>query len=161
MTADASLPTTAAARTARPWTLTAGAAMAVLQGAVIALYGVYLAVTAFTSHTHSDLGSTAFGGGIVVLMGMLPLFAGRALLQLKRWGRSPAVLMDTLCLAVAYVALRGKGGGDVPVGVAAAVFGVVGIVLLLHPRTTAALWPAAGARTEEGPAGGSAHGSGR
>jgi drug/metabolite transporter (DMT)-like permease len=114
--------------------------MAVLQGAVIALYGVYLVITAVTSHAHSDPGSTAFGGGIVVVLGMLPLLAGRALLQRKRWGRSPAVMMDTLCLAVAYVALR-KGGGEIPLGVAVGLFGVVGIVLLLHTRSTAALWP--------------------
>jgi len=140
VTADTALPTTPAPRAARPRTLTAGAAMAVLLGVAISLYGVYLVVTALTSHTHSDLGSTAFGGAIVVLMGMLPLFAGRALLRFQRWGRSPAVLMDTLCLAVAYVALRGTGA-DVPLGMVAAAFGVTGIVLLLHPKTTAALWP--------------------
>ena len=143
MTADTALPTTRAPRAARPRTLTAGAAMAVLLGVAISLYGVYLVVTAFTSHAHSDLGSTALGGGIVVLMGLLPLFAGRALLQARRWGRSPAVLMDTLFLAVAYVALRGSGA-DVPLGIVAAVFGVAGIVLLLHPKTTAALWPEGG-----------------
>ncbi|QMU72603.1 hypothetical protein [Streptacidiphilus sp. P02-A3a] len=143
MTAESAPPLTPGTRAARPRTLTAGAAMAVLLGAAISLYGVYLVVTAVTSTTHSDLGSTAFGGAIVVLMGLLPLFAGRALFQLKRWGRSPAVLMDTLCLAVAYVALRGTGA-DVPLGMLAAVFGVTGIVLLLHPKTTAALWPEGG-----------------
>jgi hypothetical protein len=121
----------------------AGGAMAVAQGLAICLYGVYLVVTAVTSHTHSDLGSTAFGGGIVVVLGLLPLGAGRALLRSKRWGRSPAVMMDTLCLAVAYVALRGTGA-DVPLGIAAAVFGVAGIALLLNPKTTAALWPDGG-----------------
>jgi len=140
VTADTALPTPPDTRAARPRTLTAGAVLAMVQGLAICLYGVYLMVTAITSKTHSDLGSTAFGGGIVVLMGLLPLFAGRALLQARRWGRSPAVMMDTLCLAVAYVALRGSGA-DVPLGILAAVFGVAGIVLLLHPRTTAALWP--------------------
>jgi hypothetical protein len=140
VTADTALPTPPDARAARPRTLTAGAVLAMAQGVGICLYGVYLVITAFTSDTHSDLGSTAFGGAIVVLMGLLPLFAGRALLRLRRWGRSPAVMMDTLCLAVAYVALRGSGT-DVPLGIAAAVFGVAGMVLLLHPRTTAALWP--------------------
>ena len=143
MTADTALPTPSDSRAVRPRTLTAGALMAMVQGLAICLYGVYLVVTAFTSHAHSDLGSTALGGGIVVLMGLLPLFAGRALLQARRWGRSPAVLMDTLFLAVAYVALRGSGA-DVPLGIVAAVFGVAGIVLLLHPKTTAALWPEGG-----------------
>ncbi|QMU79205.1 hypothetical protein GXW83_29355 [Streptacidiphilus sp. PB12-B1b] len=149
MTADSALPAPPAAR---PWTLTAGAATAVLQGVVIALYGVYLMVTAVTSHTRSDLGGTAFGGGIVVILGMLPLFAGRALLRRRRWGRSPAVMMDTLCLAVAYVAVR-HGGGDLPLGIAVGLFGVAGIVLLLHPRSTAALWPEqdAGAQNVDAP----------
>ena len=137
MTADSAL-TTVHAPASRPWTLTAGAAMAMLLGAVIVAYGVYLPVDGITSH--SGLGLTALGGLIVLLMGLLPIAAGRALLRLRRWGRSPAVLMDTLCLAVAYVALRGTGA-DVPLGMVAAAFGVTGIVLLLHPKTTAALWP--------------------
>jgi hypothetical protein len=140
VTADSAL-TTDHAPASRPWTLTAGAAMAMLLGAVIVAYGVYLPVDGITSH--SGLGLTALGGLIVLLMGLLPIAAGRALLRLRRWGRSPAVLMDTLCLAVGYLGFSSTGVEGL-LEVLIGVYGLVGIVLLLHPRTTAALWPSGG-----------------
>ncbi|MEY9963139.1 hypothetical protein ABIA33_001172 [Streptacidiphilus sp. MAP12-16] len=144
MTADASLPSSAAAApaagTGRPWTLTAGAAIAVLQGGLIAAYGVYMLVAGLVSHTRTGLGLTEFGGFIVLLLGLLPLLAGRGLLRLKRWGRSPAVMVDTLCLAVTYFTFQ-NGGAQIAVGVVVGIAGIAGAVLLLHPRTTAALWP--------------------
>lgn len=146
MTADAPLDarTASAAPTpaaARPWTLTAGAAIAVAQGVLLTAYGVYLMIEGLLTHTHTGVGLTEFGGFIVLLLGLLPLFAGRALLRLQRWGRSPAVMVDTLCLAVTYFTFQ-NGGLQIPVGVAVGLAGIGGIVLLLHPRTTATLWPA-------------------
>ena len=139
MTADASL---AARSTAdRPWTLVAGAAIALTQGVLIAGYGAYLMVAALFTHTKTGIGLTEFGAVIVLLLGLLPLFAGRALLRGKRWGRSPAVMVDTLCLAVTYFTFQ-NGGLQIPVGIAVGLAGIGGIVLLLHPRTTATLWPA-------------------
>ncbi|MFC1412087.1 hypothetical protein ACEZCY_23395 [Streptacidiphilus sp. N1-12] len=135
----------AAAATERPWTLVAGAAIAVFQGALIACYGAYLMVAALFTHTRTGVGLTEFGAVIVLLLGLLPLFAGRALLRLKRWGRSPAVMVDTLCLAVTYFTFQ-NGGAQIAAGVLSALFGIAGVVLLLHPRTTAALWPSGGKR---------------
>ena len=142
MTADTALPTAPAATAARPGTLTAGAVLALLQGLVIALYGVYLLVAGLVGHPRTGVGLTEFGGLIVLLMGLLPLAAGRALLRLRRWGRSPAVMMDTLCLAVAYFTFK-NGGAQIPIGILVGLYGLAGIVLLLHPRTTAVLWPTA------------------
>ena len=145
MTADASLTTRPAAATGRPWTLTAGAAIALLQGVLIAGYGAYLMVAALFTHTRTGMGLTEFGAVIVLLLGLLPLLAGRALLRSKRWGRSPAVMVDTLCLAVTYFAVQ-NGGAQIALGVLVGLFGIAGIVLLLHPRTTATLWPEGGRR---------------
>lgn len=130
----------AAAAPERPRTLTAGAWFSIVQGVVIAAYGVYVMVAPLSSTTRTGVGMTEFAGGLLLLMGLLPLAAGRALLRLKKWGRSPAVLVDTLCLAVAYFTFQ-NGGGFIVLGVAVGLAGVAGIVLLLHPRTTAALWP--------------------
>ena len=150
MTADTALtaPADAAedAPVPRPWTLTAGAAMTLILGGVIAAYGIYLFADGVASR--SGIGLAAFGGVIVLLLGLLPAAAGRALLRLKRWGRSPAVLMDTLCLAVAYLGFHSTGP-ESAIEVLIGVYGLAGIVLLLHPRTTAALWPPASEETKQ------------
>ncbi|MEY9871813.1 hypothetical protein ABH931_001286 [Streptacidiphilus sp. MAP12-33] len=136
MTVDAVLP----AAPARPWTLTTGAWFSVAQGVVIAAYGVYVMVAPLTSSTKTGVGMAEFAGVILLLMGLLPLLAGRALLRVRKWGRSPAVMVDTLCLAVAYFAVE-NGGAFIALGAAVGLAGIAGVVLLLHPRTTAALWP--------------------
>jgi hypothetical protein len=144
VTADASLPARPAATTGsgRPWTLTTGAVVALLQGGLIAAYGVALMVQGLVAaHPRTGLGLTEFGGFVVLLLGLLPLAAGLALLRVRRWGRSPAVLVDTLCLAVTYFTVQ-NGGAQIAVGVLVGLVGIAGVVLLLHPRTTAALWPA-------------------
>jgi hypothetical protein len=132
---------TAAPAPHRPWTLTTGASFSLAQGVVIVAYGLYVMVNGLVSHTKTGVGMTEFAGALLVLMGLLPLLAGRALFQVKRWGRSPAVLVDTLCLAVTYF-MWPIGGAAVVLGAAIGAIGVVGVVLLLHPRTTAVLWPA-------------------
>jgi hypothetical protein len=145
---DASLKAPAASATdaaGRPWTLTAGAAIALLQGGLIAAYGVYMMIEGLVTHTRTGLGLTEFGGFIVLLLGLLPLLSGRALLRVKRWGRSPAVLVDTLCLAVTYFMVQ-NGGLQIALGTLIGLAGVSGLVLLLHPRTTAVLWPTGGRR---------------
>jgi hypothetical protein len=138
VTLNAAVP--AAAAPVRPRTLTAGAWFSIVQGVVIAAYGVYVMVAPLTSSAKTGIGMAEFAGVLLLLMGLLPLAAGRALLRLKKWGRSPAVMIDTLCLAVAYFACE-NGGAFVALGVAVGLVGIVGAVLLLHPRTTAALWP--------------------
>ncbi|WP_370093670.1 hypothetical protein [Streptacidiphilus sp. MAP12-20] len=138
MTANASL--SAAPAVERPWTLTAGAWFSVAQGVVIAAYGVYVVVAPLVTTSKTGVGMAEFAGALLLLMGGLPLVAGRALLRLKRWGRSPAVMVDTLCLAVAWFTVQ-NGGAQIAVGVLVGLAGIAGIVLLLHPRTTAALWP--------------------
>ena len=147
MTADASPNTRSAAAptgpTGRPWTLVAGAATSMVQGVLLTGYGAYLMVEALVTHTRTGVALTEYGAFIVLLVGLLPLFAGRALLRLKRWGRSPAVMIDTLCLAVTYFTFQ-NGGAQIAVGVLTAVLGLGSIVLLLHPRTTAVLWPEGG-----------------
>jgi hypothetical protein len=139
VTANATVPAAAPA-TVRPWTLTVGAWFSVAQGVIIAAYGIYVMTAPLVSTSKTGVGMAEFAGVLLLLMGLLPLAAGRALLRLKRWGRSPAVMIDTLCLAVAYFAFQ-NGGAQIALGLTVGLVGIAGVVLLLHPRTTAVLWP--------------------
>jgi hypothetical protein len=139
VTVNAAAPAAAPA-VVRPWTLTVGAWFSVAQGVLIAAYGVYVIASPLASASKTGVGMAEFAGALLLLMGLLPLLAGRALLRLKRWGRSPAVMVDTLCLAVSWFTVQ-NGGAQIAVGVLVGLAGIAGIVLLLHPRTTAALWP--------------------
>jgi len=131
----ATAPTPAAAR---PTPLLIGAAITALQGAALAGWGVYDLVAGPFGDSAS-LGRTETGGVILLLMGLLPLLAGRALLKARRWGRSPALLTNSICLPVAYYMWQ-SGGAMAAVGVAVALLGLAGIVSLLNPKVTELLY---------------------
>ncbi|MGW4381931.1 hypothetical protein [Kitasatospora sp. NPDC004531] len=122
----------------RPVPLLVGAGITALEGAAMAGWGVYDLISGFLGDD-AAFGRTEMGGAVLLLMGLLPLLAGRALLRGQRWGRSPAVLTNSICLPVAYYMWQ-SGGGMVAVGAAIAVLGLVGIVALLNPRVTAVLY---------------------
>ncbi|MEY9844056.1 hypothetical protein ABH940_001120 [Streptacidiphilus sp. BW17] len=138
MTANATV--TASPAAVRPWTLIVGACFSLAQGVIIAAYGIFVMVGPLSATAKTGVGMAEYAGSILLLMGLLPLAAGRALLKLQKWGRSPAVMIDTLCLAVTWFTVQ-NGGSQLALGVAIGVAGLLGVALLLHPRTTAALWP--------------------
>ncbi len=77
---------------------------------------------------------------MIVLLGVLPLLAARGLLKARSWGRSPAVLTNSICLPVAYYMWQ-TGGAMTALGVAVGLLGLVGIGSLLNPTVTAVLYP--------------------
>ncbi|MER5635710.1 hypothetical protein ABT095_01995 [Kitasatospora sp. NPDC002227] len=127
--------TTETSTPAKPTALIAGAAITLLEGTALAGWGLYDVVSGLTGPS-ADLGRSEFGGVILLVMGLLPLLAGRALLQARRWGRSPAVLTNSICLPVAYYMWQGLPAGAVVVGV----LGLAGIVTLLNPKVTEVLY---------------------
>ncbi|QKW21503.1 hypothetical protein HUT16_22750 [Kitasatospora sp. NA04385] len=137
MTAESATATTPAA--ARPVPLLVGAALTALEGAAMAGWGVYNLVAGFTGA--DDFGRAELGGAVLLLMGLLPVLAGRALLRGQRWGRSPAVLTNSICLPVAYYMWQ-PGGAMIAAGAAVGLLGLVGIGALLNPRVTAVLYGA-------------------
>ncbi|MEU3492328.1 hypothetical protein [Kitasatospora cineracea] len=139
MTAE-SAPAPAPA-TARPVPLLVGAATTALEGAAMAGWGVYNLLSGFTG-ADADFGRAELGGAVLLLMGLLPLLAARALLRGQRWGRSPAVLTNSICLPVAYYMWQPGGAAMTAAGVAVAVIGLAGIVTLLNPKVTAVLYGA-------------------
>lgn len=89
--------------------------------------------------TTRNQGLVEYGGSVILLLGLLPLFASWALLRLRRWGRSPAVLTHSTCLPVAYYMFQ--SGGMMPaVGALVGLAGLAGLVTTLHPRVTALLY---------------------
>ncbi|MGK4582934.1 hypothetical protein [Kitasatospora sp. HPMI-4] len=127
----------------RPAPLLRGAAITALEGAVLAGWGIYDMVSGLLGDS-AALGRSEFGGVILLVMGLLPLAAARALLRLQRWGRSPAVLTNTICLPVAYYMWQGDGLAPA-LAVVVGALGVYGVVSLLNPRATEALY---GPRTD-------------
>ncbi|MFD8480247.1 hypothetical protein [Kitasatospora sp. NPDC059673] len=136
MTAETAPATTTAPD--RPVLLLVGAGITALEGAAMAGWGIYDLISGF-SGSDAAFGRTEMGGAVLLLMGLLPLLAGRALLHGQKWGRSPAVLTNSICLPVAYYMWQ-SGGGMIAVGAAIAVLGLAGIVSLLNPRVTAVLY---------------------
>ncbi|MFE4974660.1 hypothetical protein ACFRAR_21435 [Kitasatospora sp. NPDC056651] len=137
MTAETSAPAPSAG-SGRPASLTLGAALTALEGAALAVVGVMDMVSALSGEA-KQLALNEFGGAVIVLLGVLPILAARALLKERRWGRSPAVLTNSICLPVAYYMCQ-IGGGMVAVGVLVGLLGLVGIGCLLNPKSTAALY---------------------
>ncbi|WP_055587340.1 hypothetical protein [Peterkaempfera griseoplana] len=137
MTVDSAPAKTPSAAEPRPTPLVAGALIAFVQGAALAAWGVYDVVAGFTGTPHNR-GLAEFGGVVILLMGVLPLLAGRGLLRRSRWGRSPALLTDSICLPVAWNMWQ-SGGVMAVLAVLVALLGLAGIVALLHPAVTAAL----------------------
>ncbi|MQS13975.1 hypothetical protein F7Q99_17280 [Streptomyces kaniharaensis] len=134
MTAESSAPVPPA----RPVPLTVGAAITALEGVALAVVGAWDMVSALSGQA-KQLALNEFGGAVIVLLGVLPVLAARALLHERRWGRSPAVLTNSICLPVAYYMVK-SGGAMIGVGVLVGLLGLVGIGALLSPKSTAALY---------------------
>ncbi|GAA0669396.1 hypothetical protein GCM10010193_21720 [Kitasatospora atroaurantiaca] len=123
---------------ARPTPLLVGAVITALEGAALAGWGIYDMITGLLGDPVA-LGRSEAGGVVLLLMGLLPLLAGWSLLKLRRWGRSPAVLTNSICLPVAYYMWQ-PGGAVAVVAVVVALLGLAGIVSLLNPKVTQALY---------------------
>ncbi|MGW4892232.1 hypothetical protein ACWEQL_08175 [Kitasatospora sp. NPDC004240] len=141
MTAKTPAPAPVPADTApadRPAPLVVGAAITALEGAALVVVGVLDMVSALSGDA-KQLGLQEFGGLLIVLLGVLPLLAARGLLKGQRWGRSPAVLTNSICLPVGYFMWQ-NGGLTAAIGAVVALLGLVGIGALLSPKSTTALY---------------------
>ncbi len=123
---------------ARPTALTVGAAITAVAGAALVVVGVWDMVAALSGQS-KQLALNEFGGLVIVLLGVLPILAARALLKGRRWGRSPAVLTNSIGLPVAYYMWQ-TGGAMAAVAVGVGALGLAGICALLSPKATAALY---------------------
>jgi hypothetical protein len=108
------------------------AALVVVEGVVLAVYGV--AEVAALSSQRLAMGVTttafflAYGLGLAV--------CARAVLRLRSWARAPIILAQLIQLGVAW---SFRGGSSTPVAVALAAVAVVVLLGMFHRASIAAL----------------------
>lgn len=113
-----------------PLRLGLAAGVAGLEGLAVAAWGV---TTCFTG---GDKGVLA--GLLVLVLAALPLGAAYGLRRRRSWSRGPALIMQLLCLPIAWTMLK-SDGAVVPAGAVLGALALAGLFLLVHPATTDAL----------------------
>ncbi|MFC4112584.1 hypothetical protein [Nonomuraea zeae] len=121
----------------RPLTLVLAAVVVALEGLVAFGLGAFVAVETLTGAPDAvttALAEAAFG--LLVGAGLLWVAWG-GLYKMERWGRSPAVLAQIFLLPVAVTLIQ----SDQPqLGIPLIVVALAGLVTLLAPPTTHALY---------------------
>ncbi|GIH80604.1 hypothetical protein [Planobispora longispora] len=120
----------------RPPTLVVAAAVLALEGVTALLLGGYVGVATVIGKP-DDVMSSLFVAGFGLLVGGLLLRVAWGLLKAEKWARSPGVLTQIFMIPVT-VTLFQSGQALLGVPLAAAV--VAGLVALLAPPTTRALY---------------------
>jgi len=102
----------------------------VLQGALLAVLGLGYGVAGVVGEPADRLGAL-LEGGMALVAGVLIVLVGRGLVRRASWARSPAVVLELLCLPVGVGLVQGQVWfAAVPVlGLAAVV-----LYLLLTPE---------------------------
>nr|WP_202447590.1 hypothetical protein [Streptomyces sp. SID5468] len=125
--------------------MTAAAALAALEGAGLAVAGVWLLVLGLLGHPADRQGAT-MGGLTVLVLAALPLVAAYGLVKARRWSRGPVLIIQLIALPVAWTMAHANTALLV-VAVGVAVVAVAELVLLVNPAATDAL--GIGRRTAE------------
>ncbi|WP_069170793.1 hypothetical protein [Streptomyces griseus] len=121
----------------KPGRITALAALTALEGAALAVGGVYMLVMGLLGRPDSPQ-QAEMGGLTLIALGLIPLLAARGLLRRRSWSRGPALMTQLMALPVAWTLLRSQGA-LIPAGIGLAAVAVTGLVLLFDPATTRAL----------------------
>jgi hypothetical protein len=100
-----------------------------LQGLVVVGFGGYLMIDGLVGHP-SSVGRAEIGGVLVVALGLTVVAVAWGVRRAARWSRSPAVLVQVLCLPVAWGLVQGE---RYEIGVPVGVFALVLLALLLGP----------------------------
>ncbi|RVX44454.1 hypothetical protein EDD27_7188 [Nonomuraea polychroma] len=121
----------------RPLTLVIAAAVVALEGLIALGLGLFVAVEALTGKPGdmtTALAEAAFG--VLIGAGLLWVAWG-GLFKMERWGRSPGVLTQIFVMPVAVTLIQ----SDQPqLGIPLIVVALAGLVTLLLPPTTRALY---------------------
>ncbi|MBK0374466.1 hypothetical protein ACF07U_11535 [Streptomyces californicus] len=134
MSTEATPSTPAPSAAKRPTRITALAGVNALEGAALAIGGLYLLIAGLLGKLESTQQAETVGITLVAL-GAIPLIAARGLLLLRSWSRGPALITQIMALPVAWTLLRSQGA-LIPLGIVVAVVAVTGLVLALNPATT-------------------------
>ncbi|WP_433244691.1 hypothetical protein ACQPYK_42070 [Streptosporangium sp. CA-135522] len=117
-------------------TLTVAAAIMGVEGLTALLLGGYVGVETVIGKP-SDVVSSIFVAGFGILVGAALLWVGRGMLRTERWTRSPGVLTQIFAAVVGITLIQ---SGQQTIGIPLIAVAVIGLVALLSPPTTQALY---------------------
>jgi hypothetical protein len=117
-------------------TLTAAAAITGLEGVTALLLGAYVGVETVIGEP-DDLVSSIFVAGFGILVGAALLRVAWGMIQVDRWTRSPGVLTQIFALPVGVTLIQSD---QQAIGIPLIAVAVIGLVALLSPPTTQALY---------------------
>lgn len=128
-------------RPGRTRRLAAAAAVAALEGAALAAWGITMVVLGLVGNPDSPRQAEA-GGLTVLALAAMPLAAAYGLWHARRWSRGPALIIQLVALPVAWTMAQ-NGGVMIAAGAALGAAAIAELVLLVHPAATEALGIAA------------------
>ncbi|MFI7052986.1 hypothetical protein ACIBLB_13115 [Streptosporangium canum] len=120
----------------RPMTLTVAAAVLGLEGLTTLLLGGYVGVETVIGRP-SDVMSSLFVAGFGILVGAVLLWVGWGMLRTERWTRSLGVLAQIFATVIGITLIQSD---QQTIGVPLIAVAVIGLVALLSPPTTHALY---------------------
>ncbi|MER5323841.1 hypothetical protein [Streptosporangium roseum] len=120
----------------RPMTLTVAAAVMGLEGLTTLLLGGYAGVETVIGRP-SDVMSSLFVAGFGILVGAVLLWVGWGMLQTERWTRSLGVLAQIFATVIGITLIQSD---QQTIGIPLIAAAVIGLVALLSPPTTHALY---------------------
>jgi len=117
-------------------TLTVAAAVLGLEGLTNLLLGGYVGVATVIGRP-SDVMSSLFVAGFGILVGAVLLWVGWGMLRTERWTRSLGVLAQIFATVIGITLIQSD---QQTIGVPLIAVAVIGLVALLSPPTTHALY---------------------
>ena len=119
----------------RPATLTAAAALEAVEGVAMIGVGLFVGIETLIARSYSVANAIALAVCALAL-GAALLAVARGLYQVRRWGRTPAVLTQVFGFIIGvYLIQAHQYAYGIPIIAAT----VAGTILLLWPTTTQAL----------------------
>lgn len=121
----------------KPARITLVAGLNVLEGAALALGGIYMLVMGLLGQPESPQQAET-GGLTLIALGLIPLIAARGLMRRRSWSRGPALITQIIALPVAWTLLRSHGA-LIPAGIVLAAVSLTALFQLARPTTREAL----------------------
>ncbi|MFI6458260.1 hypothetical protein ACIBF6_42775 [Streptosporangium amethystogenes] len=120
----------------RPMTLTVAAAVMAVEGATALLLGGYVGVETVIGQP-SDLMTSIAVAVSGVIIGAALLWVGWGMILTERWARSPGVLTQIFATPISITLIQSD---QLVIGISLITLAVIGLVALLSPPTTHALY---------------------
>lgn len=121
----------------KPARITLVAGLNALEGAALALGGIYMLVMGLLGRPESPQ-QAEMGGLTLIALGLIPLIASRGLVRRRSWSRGPALITQIIALPVAWTLLRSHGA-LIPAGIVLAAVSLTALFQLARPATREAL----------------------